>query len=278
MFKFEKEQKVFDIDGIKIGGQPGEYPTVLIGSVFYEGHKMVTDPVKGEFDKSLAQALIEKQEELSGKTGNPFILDVVGTTPEALIKYVEFVSEKTLAPFLVDSPSAATRICVMKHIMDVGLGDRAIYNSIDYTANSEEVAKLKELNVKSAVIMAYNPKNPLPKGRLEILQDSVGKKGLLEVAKEAGIENVLIDTAVLDAPSIGLSAYAIYCLKNEFGLPAGCGPANGIAMWNRLKNDYGSMGVSSTITASVVSTLMMGANFVLFGMAKYAEAVFPACA
>jgi tetrahydromethanopterin S-methyltransferase subunit H len=27
MFKFEKEQKVFDIAGVKVGGQPGEYPT-----------------------------------------------------------------------------------------------------------------------------------------------------------------------------------------------------------------------------------------------------------
>ena len=29
MFKFEKEQKVWDFNGTKLGGQPGEYPTVL---------------------------------------------------------------------------------------------------------------------------------------------------------------------------------------------------------------------------------------------------------
>lgn len=278
MFKFQREQKNFNINGIRIGGQPGEYPTVLVGSIFYEGHKIVKDAVKGEFDKIQARALIEKNEELSKKTGNPFILDIVGTAPEALTKYVDFVSEVTKAPFLVDSPSAATRIQVMKHIMELGLSDRAIYNSIDYTANSEEIAKLKELNVKSAILMAYNPKYPFPKGRLDILQGSAEQKGLLEAAKEAGIENILVDTAVLDAPSIGLAAYAIYLVKNEFGLPAGCGPANGVAMWNRVKNDYGSAGVSSSITASAVSTLMMGADFVLYGMVKYAEIVFPACA
>lgn len=45
-----------------------------------------------------------------------------------------------------------------------------------------------------------------------------------------------------------------------------------------MKNDYGLTGVSSSLTASVVSTLMMGANFVLYGMIRYAELVFPACA
>ena len=50
MFKFEKEQKVFDIAGVIVGGQPGEYPTVLIGSIFYDRHKIVTDIMKGEFD------------------------------------------------------------------------------------------------------------------------------------------------------------------------------------------------------------------------------------
>ncbi|RLF93139.1 hypothetical protein DRN52_06930, partial [Thermococci archaeon] len=30
MFRFKTEQKVFQIGNVKIGGQPGEYPTVLM--------------------------------------------------------------------------------------------------------------------------------------------------------------------------------------------------------------------------------------------------------
>jgi len=41
MVKFEKKQEVFTIHNFKIGGQPGEFPTVLIGTIFYEGHKIV---------------------------------------------------------------------------------------------------------------------------------------------------------------------------------------------------------------------------------------------
>jgi len=42
MFKFKEKQKIFDIGGVKVGGQPGEVPTLLISSIFYLGHKIVS--------------------------------------------------------------------------------------------------------------------------------------------------------------------------------------------------------------------------------------------
>jgi tetrahydromethanopterin S-methyltransferase subunit H len=51
MFRFEKEQKVWDFNGTKIGGQPGEYPTVLGASIFYNKHEVVLDDHKGVIDK-----------------------------------------------------------------------------------------------------------------------------------------------------------------------------------------------------------------------------------
>ncbi len=41
MFRFDKEQIVIDVAGVKVGGQPGEYPTVLAGTIFYGGHKII---------------------------------------------------------------------------------------------------------------------------------------------------------------------------------------------------------------------------------------------
>ena len=43
MYKFDKEQEVFDFAGVKMGGQPGEYPTVLAGTIFYGGHNIIND-------------------------------------------------------------------------------------------------------------------------------------------------------------------------------------------------------------------------------------------
>ena len=80
MFRFEKEQKIINAGGIKLGGQPGECPTALTATIFYLGHKIVTDKKQGIFDKARAEKLINRLDELSDMTTNPFILDVVGTS------------------------------------------------------------------------------------------------------------------------------------------------------------------------------------------------------
>ena len=35
MYSFMKDQRVVEVRGVKFGGQPGENPTVLFGTVFY---------------------------------------------------------------------------------------------------------------------------------------------------------------------------------------------------------------------------------------------------
>lgn len=279
MFRFEKEQKVFDIAGVKVGGQPGEYPTVLVGSIFYNGHKIVSDASKGEFDKKQAEVLINKVEALSEKTGNPFILDVVGEASEALIKYIDFIADISKCPFLVDGATAQIRLPVIRHAVEIGLTERAIYNSIDFHVTGEEIKTLKDYKVKNAVLMAFNPKKPWAEGRVGVLKGDPGQKGLLQVAEEAGVENFLVDTAVLDMPSIGVSAKAIYLVKNEFGLPAGCGPANAVTTWKRVKKgEFGQSAYEVCSGGSGILTQMMGANFVLYGPVELSEAAFISCA
>jgi tetrahydromethanopterin S-methyltransferase subunit H len=278
MLKFDKPQTVFEISGVKIGGQPGEYPTVLIGSIFYDQHKIVSNPAKGEFDRNQAEALIKKQEEMSDKTGNPIVIDVVGSTVEALKRYVDFASSICESPFLVDGPSASIRIPVIQHIAEVGLQNRAIYNSIDYNFKEDELKKILEYKIKSAVCLAHNPKNVWPEGRVDILRGTATQKGLLEAAKTAGIENILVDTAVLDVPSIGLAAKAIQFVKSELGLPAGCGPSNAISTWKKVKTDFGSFARDVCDAGADVATIFSGANFVLYGPIDRSERVFPACA
>ncbi len=86
MFVFEKEQIIHNIGGVKIGGNPGETATVLAGTIFYGGHKIVTDPKTGAFDKDAATALIQKQDEMSQLTGNPALVQIFSETEVALKK------------------------------------------------------------------------------------------------------------------------------------------------------------------------------------------------
>ena len=134
---------------------------------------------------------------------------------------------------------------------------------------SEDSLHLKKLALYGEVI---------GEGRVEILKSGEGQKGLLEAADEAGIRNVLIDTAVIDVTSIGLSARAIYIIKSELGFPVGCGPSNAITTWKKVKKEMGPYAYSTSLAGSCIITQSLGANFVLYGPVEGAEAVFPACA
>jgi tetrahydromethanopterin S-methyltransferase subunit H len=78
MFKFEKEQSVWDFNGTKIGGQPGEYPTVLGASIFYNKHECVLDDKTGKIDKAKAEALWNRCQVLSDLTGIPHFIQIIG--------------------------------------------------------------------------------------------------------------------------------------------------------------------------------------------------------
>jgi len=278
VIRFEREQKIFEIAGIKVGGQPGEYPTCLIPSIFYDKHKIVRDPVKGEFDKRQAEALLHKLEELSDKTGVPFFVDVMGTTADALIRFTDFVSDLTKNPFLIDSSSRQARVEAVRHICEVGLVSRSIYNSINYLVSDDEVKALRDAGVQSAVVLAFDPNKPHETREATLNGDAV-RRGLLHAAREAGIEKVLVDTAVLDVPSIYTAGKAIYSVKEKFGLPAGCAPANAFAIWRKLRRgEFGPIARKVCLGSSALFTQMMGANFIIIGPIEFAEAAFPACA
>jgi len=266
------------IGDITLGGQPGEFPTVLIGSIFYDRHRIVKDPKKGKFEEAEALELIHSLEEVSDKTGNPFMLDVVGTTPEALKRFIEFVGDSCEAPFLVDSTSVTARVAAMEHAIEIGLEARSVYNSIDYATKEEELSSINEIGVKHAIVMAFNPKDLRPEGRLRLLVGNHQTPGLLEKTRKANVENILIDTAVLDVPSIGLAARSVPVLKEQLGLPCGCAPSNAVATWRRCRDDYGDMGLKACQASANAIPILFGSDFILFGPVSRASEVFPVCA
>lgn len=277
MWQFETKQKVFDVGGVKVGGDPGEFPTVLIGSIFYDRHKIVQNPKNGVFDKKIAEELLNKQDEMSEKTGNPCMVDIVASTSQAIKKYIEFVTKITDAPIVIDSTYADVKISALNFSKEIGLSNKIVYNSINWNSNENEFKTLKENNAEAAIILAYNPKNPWPAGRVQILKGDSSRSGLLEIASEAGIEKPLIDTAVLDVPSIGLAAEALVLVKKEFGLPCGAGSANAISDWKRIE-ELGTNAKNVCMSNAVTAMQYVGANFILYGPIGKTDIVFPAAA
>jgi len=272
MLNFEKEQKVVEIGNTRIGGLPGENPVAMIATVFYTNHAALLDEKTGKINKKLVEQELNDYSEIIEETGMQGIVDVVGGYPDALFKECEYVADIVDYPFLVDGLNDDSRIPVMESLKEVGLLDRAILNSIDEATTDENLAKLKEIGVKSAVLLTFGNRYIFPQKKLEFL-----KTTLIPKAQKANIENLLVDTAVLDLPSIGINVETTRLVKSELGLPTGFAPANAIYGWDFIKK-YGDSSRCGGIASLMAYCVNAGSDFVLFGPIKFAKCVIPAMA
>ena len=272
MWRFQAEQKVFQIGKIKIGGTPGKRPVVLIGTLFYHGQKIVTNERTGAFDKVKAEELINVQDEISDKTGNPCMIDVVGVTPEAIKNALDFVANMTDAPILLDSPAVNSRIAGLNYVKEVGLTDRVVYNSLMPRATQDELMKIKEAGIKNAILLIFSLKDFTLDSRLRTAST------LLSRSQEIGIDKPLIDTGVLDVPSLGSACQTIFKIKDETGFPVGAGTHNAISTWKGLRRKMGKQAIKPCIASAATLAAAVGADFILYGPIEDSTYVFPAIA
>ena len=271
MFKFSSKQTVYDIGGVKVGGEAGENPTVMVGSIFYRGDKLVSDEKTGGFDKEKAREMIAKVEEMSERTGLSAMLDVVCTYAETTRGFLEFAADATRMPLMVDAVSEEAALAGMDCAKELGVIGRTVLNSITPETKERVFVKVGETGLKAALLLTYSAKAIISsKERVSLLE------AMLQKVKAAGVEKTLVDTVVLDIATLGLACKAIREVKDRFGLPVGCGAHNAISSWKSLKQKKDRM---LTLTCSAVANSLpvaLGADFVLYGPIGDAEYVFPA--
>ena len=283
MFRFDKEQIVIDVAGVKVGGQPGEYPTVLAGTIFYGGHKIISDEKAGVFDKDAAEERIKTMEEMSDVTGNPCIVQTFGATPEAIVKYLEFVGDVCDKPFMIDSTSGEARAAGAKYAQEAGLADRAIYNSLNMATEAFEVEALKETDITSSIVLGFNPMEAGVEGKINIWENggSALDKGLLETAEECGIDKPFMDVAITPlGQGAGPACRTSFAVKSKWGYPVGSGIHNVPSAWDWLrgyKKEHKEAWPVCDMGSNIVQQ-MTGGDFVLFGPIENARLAFPACA
>jgi tetrahydromethanopterin S-methyltransferase subunit H len=281
MFKFKAPQKVFQIGKMKIGGQPGENPKVVIGTIFYERHKIVEDPVEGIFDEKAAEALINKQDTLCDECGLSSMFDVVGISAEAFPKYLDFVADKSENPILLDAWTLDVRLAGLQHVKEVGLSNRIVHNSIMPPApDPKEIEAIKDAKIKASIILAFNVEDKSPAGAISILKGTPTQKGLLDVAKEAGIEGEMVDLSFANAvPGIGLSCKAIYAVKDQLGLAVGGAPSNATTVWKPFVKEKWGVDIYKAVEAtSQAIPIAFGADWLMYGVIEAAPWIIPAVA
>ena len=278
LFKFKSKQKILEIGNVKIGGQPGELPTVLIGNIFYGGMPEVTNHKKGEFDRKSVLRWVKTAEKLSEETGTPHFVDITAMYPKAMKEYVMFISEHSDDVFLIDGANSESRVAALETITELGLQDKVIFNAISPQSSENELEAIYESKVNAAILLAYNEMDFSPEGRVSILKGIDKDVGLLKTAEKAHIKKILIDTVVFDVPSIAYAAKAIKSVKEELGYPAGCSPANATYEWRRSRDGLLKRGFAASHASAHAIAQFGGADFLIYGPIKQAENLIPACA
>jgi len=260
LFKFQAEQKVYQIGNVTIGGQPGQCPTVLMASIFYQGDKLVKDEEKGTFDQEGALGCINKIYDMCKKVKLPLMIDIVGSSENAMRAYVEFIGRNTDLPFIIDGTVAKVRIAGVEMAAKLGLQDRAIFDSVNVDSKDEELREIKKHGLKATIVMLNNSKKPTAQGRIDIAG------ALIERAKSYGFEKLMLDMAVLDIVDAGPAAKAIYMLKDKYGYPAGCSPTHTVITGWKKASMYNKIEIASTKTSMATSLQLLGANFIMYGI------------
>ncbi len=276
MLNFSKEQTRFEIAGLKIGGQPGELPRVLFGTVFYR--KQFSDVDASAIKR--VQELVSAQEEMTGITGVPAVVDIFIDDEDDLATRIDTVADMVSGPISVDIPDPDLKVKVLEHLDAGGLLERTIYNSINLGLTPEELDALLEHTPASAIVLAFNPKDMSTDGKIDILETGAGftEKGLMEIASDCGIKAQLLDTAATPFEHMAAEPIrSIPVMKNRWGLPTGCAIHNTVESWLWMKdnrkeykeqytiNDIGSLGLPA----------IMGADYLVYGPIDNAPRAFP---
>ena len=251
----------------KIGGQPGEIPTVLFGGVFS----------KGKQNLSYAEFELKKIFKISKKLGTPIIPDFFIKKEEHIETIINFIKEKIPKniPFSIDIIDPKIKIKVLDILNNKNLLKRTIYNSIHIGITEEEYNSLKKNKPEMVILVAFNPKDKTPDGKIEVLENGANliNEGLLKIAKNIGIKKILLDTAAL-APgeNTGAAIASIPVFKEEFGLPTGCAIHNVVEKSNWLKN-YNSRNIVDY--SSNINIPIFGGDFSIIGPIENAKYVSP---
>lgn len=274
MFAFKSEQKTLEIGGVRIGGQIGRVPTVLIPSIFYTKDPLVIKAETGEIDKTATERLLSMLHDISERTGLGSMLDVVATTSEAMEKYLQYLVDMTEFPLLIDgSDSLEVNSAGIKFAKEAGFLDRVIINSLTPDTKSELYKVVKETGLVNALLLTFNSDSVISVSKRVQVADT-----LIEKAQASGVSNILIDTGVMDLPTLGIACKTQQILKDKHGYPVGNGAHNAISTWKGLVPKFGKEAKKPALVGSSLVPVALGADFVLMGPAKDAPIVYPSVA
>ena len=277
MFQLSTEQKICNIGGVEVGGQPGQLPAVVVSSIFQKGDRVFEGAKRKEgFNEKKARELLEKQDKLSEETGIPGMADIVANTGKEFERYIDFVVSVSEMPFCIDAWTKKPKLEGARYCAEKGLLDRMFYNSLTVWEEDleSEIREIAQIGVKHVLLVAFDQEDQMPTGRI------TGTQKLLDAIDKVGaqFDSILVDTSVMNAPATAFCSLANRLIKERWGFPCGSAPSNGSYMWNEAREMWGFKGWSGADAALEGLAAFLYHDMVFSGPMAGADRVFPAVA
>lgn len=241
MQQFTTDQKVCQVGGVKFGGQPGQYPTVVVPSIFQKGDKVFEGAKRKDgFNQDRARQLLAEAEKISQETGVPVMADIVANTGKEFETFIDFVADNSSMPFCIDAWVMKPKLEGAAYCAQKGLLDRMFYNSLTVWEQdlATEIKEIADIGVKHVLLVAFDQENQMPSGRIS------GTQLLLDAIEAAGaeFESVFVDTSVMNGPATAFCSEANRLIKEKWGFPTASAPSNGSYMWKAAREKWGFKG------------------------------------
>jgi tetrahydromethanopterin S-methyltransferase subunit H len=277
MFQFSTQQKICDIGGVRFGGQAGDYPTVVVPSLFQKGDRVFEGAKRKEgFNRKRAEELLRMTEKLSAETGVPCMVDIVANTGAEFRIYIDFVTSITEMPFCIDAWVMKAKVEGASYCAERGLLDRMFYNSLTIWEKEleTEIQEISALGVKHILLVAFDQEDQMPAGRI------TGTQKLLDAIERVGasFQSIIVDTSAMNAPAVALCSLANRLIKEKWGFPCTSAPSNGSYMWKAARELWGFRGWAGADAALEGLAANLFHDMIFSGPMAGSPRLFPAVA
>jgi len=268
------DNEPYTYGNIQLGRGNFDLPSVLIGTLFYQGETLVDRKDERNFDENKAKKRIETQQALGEKYKIPTMVELSGITPEAMIKYIDFYLNNFEPPFVLGG-SLDARIAGMEHLEDRGVkSDEYVYNAISNLKNKKELEALKRFKIKTAVILILASENMTSTQRYAYVtkKNEPQNESLIDGIKNTGVEEIWIDGGVINLESLAHILETQQLISTSLNLPVGTAPTLFLFKYSspRLNAKFHT----KYRKASIMFIASWFSNFIFYGAIEDAKECF----
>ncbi|MHA2211745.1 MAG: hypothetical protein ACW992_01135, partial [Candidatus Thorarchaeota archaeon] len=242
---------------------------------FFAGQPIMENTREGVFDKRLAEEWIDVGNLMAERTGHPLMIQAFGRTPKAMEMHLSWLAEHFEGPIIFESVKPESRIRGIEFCDETGLGNRALYNSINLSMTDEEKNALTGSSLDKAIVLGWTPRATSLPGRMATITEMVAS------AQDMGISKFLIDPGALPVGNgHGLEYRTLLAVKSQLGFPTSLAPHNAPSAWKFIKEsdlDDERMHLTTLVAASSVAQVF-AADCIMYGSMIRTREAFGAAA